>query len=82
MSDYRSTETTMYEIGKAIDDLVKVRAGENFGFVAIVFPFNESGGISNYISNGKRADIINVLRHTADRIESRAVIPPVIGGVQ
>jgi len=47
---------------------VKSMLPEDFGFAIIVFPFNDLG-ISNYISNANRSDMIKTLRETADRIE-------------
>jgi hypothetical protein len=43
---------------------------QDFGFAIIVFPFNNPG-ISNYISNANRSDMIKALRETADRLEKR-----------
>lgn len=40
------------------------------GFALMVFPFH-APGISNYISNGSREDMIEALRETADRLEKR-----------
>lgn len=38
------------------------------GFALLVFPFNEPG-MSNYISNAERKDMIKALREAADRFE-------------
>lgn len=38
------------------------------GFCLLVFGFN-APGISNYVSNANRADMIKALRETADRLE-------------
>lgn len=40
------------------------------GFALIVFPFG-SPGLSDYISNSNRRDMIKTLRETADRLEKR-----------
>lgn len=40
------------------------------GFALILFEFNKPG-IGNYISNGKRKDMVKALRETADRLESK-----------
>lgn len=40
------------------------------GFVLLTFGFN-APGIANYISNGNRADVIQSLRETADRLEKK-----------
>ncbi len=52
---------------KMVDDIQK-QLPKEFGFALIVFPFY-NGGISNYISNAERSDMIKALRETADRIE-------------
>lgn len=43
---------------------------KDFGFSIIVFPFNQPG-VSNFISNVNRSDMIKALRETADRLEKR-----------
>jgi GH25 family lysozyme M1 (1,4-beta-N-acetylmuramidase) len=43
---------------------------KDFGFTITVFPFNNPG-VSNYISNANRSDMIKALRETADRLEKR-----------
>ncbi len=40
----------------------------NMGFALIVFPFGNPG-ISNYISDAERGDMIKLLRASADRLE-------------
>ncbi len=40
----------------------------NMGFVLIVFPFGNPG-ISNYVADAERGDMIKLLRETADRLE-------------
>lgn len=44
------------------------------GFVVLAFEFG-AAGVSQYISNGRREDIITFLRETADRLESRQDVP-------
>lgn len=46
------------------------------GFAVIMFDFG-APGVSNYISNAQRSDMITALRETADRIESNQDIPAV-----
>lgn len=53
-----------------IGDFIKKRLPKNFGYAVIVFPFY-SGGVSNYISNAQRSDMIKALRETADRLEQK-----------
>ena len=40
----------------------------NMGFALIVFPFGNPG-ISNYVADAERNDMIKLLRETADRLE-------------
>lgn len=51
-------------------DKVKSMLPNDFGFTILVFPFNEPG-VSNYISNANREDMIKALRETADRLEQK-----------
>lgn len=58
----------------AIDEEIQERFGK-MGFAFILFEFNEPG-ISNYISNADRSDMIKTLRETADRLEKNQDVPP------
>lgn len=53
---------------KKMAESVKKMLPKDFGFTIIVFPFKNTG-VSNYISNANRSDMIKALRETADRIE-------------
>lgn len=44
------------------------------GFTLLVFEFNDPG-MSNYIANAQREDMIKCLRETADRLEGRQDFP-------
>ena len=57
----------MQILGNLIQDKIK-----GLGFVLFVFPFFDSG-ISNYISNGQRDDIIKLLRETLERFEKNQI---------
>ncbi len=54
----------MRELANMIDEKI-----EGLGFALIVFPFNPDGqkGISNYISNAQREDMIKALEETLGR---------------
>lgn len=39
------------------------------GFVLLVFPLNDHGGRCNYISNGRREDVVVLLREQLARFE-------------
>lgn len=43
---------------------------KEFGFAILVFPLNKKG-VSNYISNAKREDMIKFLREQADSLEKQ-----------
>lgn len=55
---------------KKMADKVKKMLPKDFGFTILVFPFNNPG-ISNYISNANRKDMIKAMREVADRLESK-----------
>jgi len=78
MMDLKETESMMRALAKAIEMLVNPTDAREYGFALVIFKFNEPG-VSNYISNAVRDDMITALRETADRIEKREVIPPVVG---
>jgi len=67
------TELVMKELGAEINEALEATFGKK-GFALIVFDFNKPG-ISNYVSNAKREDMIAALRETADRIEKNQDIP-------
>lgn len=67
-------EEALKHIASAIEYTINYEFGK-MGFALIVFDFNQPG-ISNYISNAKRADMIKSLRETADRLEKRQDLPP------
>lgn len=49
---------------------VKSMLPKDFVFTILVFPLNEPG-VSNYISNANRSDMIKALREVADRLEAK-----------
>lgn len=67
------TEQLIAETGIALGDLFK-----GMGFALLVFDFHEPG-ISNYVSNASRKDMILALRETADRLETFQDIPKTQG---
>lgn len=64
MSDL-GTANKMRKIGKLVQDEVP-----GMGFAVFVFPFHE-GGISNYISNAERKDMITMLEETLERFKKQ-----------
>ena len=71
----------MRSIGYGIETTIEDYCGTKKGFALIVFEFGQPG-ISNYISNGDRADMIKTLRETADRLEKNQDMPPVHPTIQ
>ena len=67
-------EECLKHIAGAIEHTIEHEFGR-MGFALLVFEFNKPG-ISNYVSNARREDMIKSLRETADRLENRQDIPP------
>lgn len=61
----------MQSIARRVDLILRKNyPGDKRGFCVIVFNFNNPG-ISHYVSNADREDMIKALRETADRLEKR-----------
>lgn len=56
------------EVMKKMGEYVQKLLPKDFGFALIVYKFKEAG-VSNYISNGERSDMIKALREIADRLD-------------
>ncbi|MBC2712656.1 MAG: hypothetical protein HGJ94_17215 [Desulfosarcina sp.] len=67
-------EDFLKKLAGGVDEVVEEQLGK-MGFAIILFEFHRPG-ISTYISNAKRADMISALRETADRLERNQDIPP------
>jgi len=80
MKDPEFTDEIMRRMAIAINHLLKDIYGKK-GFCLLVFDFH-APGISNYISNANRKDMIMALRETADRLENNEDIPATLPGVQ
>lgn len=48
----------MNDIGQAVNE----RIPDGFGFFVMVFPFENDDGRANYVSNGKREDVVNAMK--------------------
>lgn len=48
----------MQDIAHAVNE----RLPDGYGFMVLVFPFNSSEGRANYVSNGKREDVVNAMK--------------------
>jgi len=76
----RKTEEFMKILGLSIEEVINQTVGE-MGFALLVFDFGRPG-VSNYISNAERGDMVTALRECADRLEGGMDIPPVTLPVQ
>jgi len=70
----KEIEEVIQGLASATQEVIKDLLGE-MGFAILVFEFNRPG-ISHYVSNAERADMIDALRETADRLEKKQDIPP------
>lgn len=78
IDDYLKTESHMRELAQQIERMNgEALGGDRKGFVLIVFGFG-APGVSNYISNAARSDVVKALRELADRLEQAEVIPAAI----
>lgn len=70
MSD---TNELMRAMAESLDEVLNGATGpKKNGFVLLVFPFNgPDGQRTNYISNGKREDIIVALKEIVARFEGQ-----------
>jgi hypothetical protein len=68
-ADHAQAEELMRIVGDGISEVFP-----GMGFTLLIFNFN-APGVSNYISNANRADMVKALRETADRLERREEIP-------
>jgi hypothetical protein len=64
----------MKDLCKSIDLYLNTNGERENGFVLLVFPFGgEPGRRVNYMSNGRREDMIKAMREWLDRVEASAV---------
>ena len=61
--------TGSQQMRKIGDMIVKEIGNKDIGFALFVFPF-KAPGISNYVSNGNREDMIKALKETVRRFEN------------
>lgn len=74
------TEEVMRIIGNSIDEILK-KYIDHMGFALLVFELGKPG-ISNYISNAQRKDMIEALKETVKRLEAKEDVPAVHTTVQ
>ena len=68
-------------LAAAIEIVLKELYGQRTGFALVTFPFDGKGEVGDWISNGKRDDMIKFMREIATRIERNdpSIIPRTIG---
>lgn len=64
------TRQMIDDLAKMIETKMVETLGVKVGFCLLIFPFHFPG-ITNYVSNADRKDMIKALRETADRLERR-----------
>ena len=69
-SQYDRTKETMRYLAGGIDEALTHIYNRKLGFTLLVFEFGKPG-ISDYISNANREDMIKGLRETALRLENK-----------
>ena len=80
MNKQVETEKFMRSIAEGMNQLIHKHFNEKVGFAVLLFPFNKPG-LSNYVSNAERSDMIKTLREAADRIEKNGYMPPAISDI-
>ena len=68
-------ESSLREVAKILDEVLKDIYGKNMSFLIVTQPFGEAVGVSDYIGNMTRESSIEVLRGLADRLEKNQTIP-------
>lgn len=67
----------MKTLARLIDVYLNGPDGEKKnGFIIMMFPLNDHGGRTNYISNGNREDVIVMLKEQLKRFEGQ---PDIVG---
>ena len=72
-------EKGLREIANALSDILPEVYGEEMGFMVLIAPMNNPGGLSDYIGNASRETSIKWLRETAERLEANQDIAASMG---
>lgn len=73
-------ENTLQSFGKELLMAIQyIYNRHDIGFALLIFEFNSEDGLTDYISNANREDIIKYLRETAARLENKDNMPTIIG---
>jgi hypothetical protein len=70
------TEEFMRNLGSGLQGIIDEYI-PGMGFALLIFEFNKPG-LSNYISNAQRENVIGALKEAAERLEKNQDIPAVI----
>jgi predicted nucleic acid-binding Zn ribbon protein len=78
--DVLQTEKWLRGLAKGINQMIIEDLGgpNKWGFVFLIFPLFKASGLTNYISNCQRDDMIKALRDCANRLEKGQTFPPII----
>ncbi len=68
----------MRSLAKFFEESIEIVYGKRMGFALLIFDFN-SVGVSDYLANADREDMITALRECASRLESKEDIPATQG---
>lgn len=71
-------EKFMQQIAAALSEIIDEAYQQKMGFFLTVFEFDKPG-VSDYISNANREQIIKSMRETAKRFEKGETIPTTVG---
>lgn len=71
-------EKFMQQIAAALSEIIDEAYQQKMGFFLTVFEFDKPG-VSDYISNANREQIIKSMRETAKRFEKGRIIPTTVG---
>lgn len=67
------------QIAYAVEVVLQEEFKKKMGFALLVFEFESEKKGGHYVSNGKREDMIILLRDIADQIETNEIIGTPIG---
>lgn len=69
------TEPELFELMSAVAGRVKATVPAGCLFTVLVFEQGGGPGVSQYVSNAQRSDMVKALREAADRLDRREDIP-------
>lgn len=72
----KETEIFLRKLLGAVDDIISENNdGERMAVALLIAPFHENGRV-NYISNGQKEDMIEMMRGLLIRLETGNIDPP------